>query len=643
MSVPFVWGSGGQQVDQRQIESRRALANALLMRSIDTSPVQHWTQGAARIAQAIAGMRQAQFADEDEKAGKQGLQASIAQMLGGEAAPTQVASLTSAQTPAAPRVAPDAATDVSAPRPAQPLANVQPMSTGGMQDNMKTAMGEFVQAFPEMQGRITSGYRDQQRNAAVGGASGSRHMQGDAIDFSVAGLPEARQQEIANWWRQRGAGGFGYYPHKGAMHVDFGAQRAWGPNYSRTSLGDTPQWFQSFAAMPANQQAAPVAPQAATPMAEKTLGAMVRNGLANQAAQAQASPPVQVAQAAGAAPQSSPAPAAAPQGGISQDRLRAAYNVLNSPFAGPADKAIAQTIIQKALTAETKDPLDARLKQLQVQQAEAQIGLTPLQRRQQEIAVQKGERELQGEGATPLTPEERTQIGVPEGQPAYKTRTGEIKFGPAGTKITNDLRQESAFGKATGEAIAKRFDEMATEGDAAAQNLDAINQLKALGTNIGTGGPAVIKAFLGKIGIKTEGISDIEAFNSLIDRLTPQQRVPGSGATSDFDAKMFKGALPTLINTPGGNAIIIDTMEKIVQNRMARGDIAIRAQLPKDDPDHLSQGQALREIRKLQVEAKKASDAVQNFGQPSRSTTPAPQNAPATSPANGGFRILKVE
>ena len=77
--------------------------------------------------------------------------------------------------------------------------------------------------------------------------------------------------------------------------------------------------------------------------------------------------------------------------------------------------------------------------------------------------------------------------------------------------------------------------------------------------------------------------------------------------------------------------------------RMARGDIAIRAQLPKDDPDHLSQGQALREIRKLQVEAKKASDAVQNFGQPSRSTTPAPQNAPATSPANGGFRILKVE
>ena len=640
MSVPFVWGSGGQQVDQRQIESRRALANALLMRSIDTSPVQHWTQGAARIAQAIAGMRQAQFADEDEKAGKQGLQASIAQMLGGEAAPTQVASLTSAQTPAAPRVAPDAATDVSAPRPAQPLANVQPMSTGGMQDNMKTAMGEFVQAFPEMQGRITSGYRDQQRNAAVGGASGSRHLLGDAIDFSVAGLPEARQQEIANWWRQRGAGGFGYYPHKGAMHVDFGAQRAWGPNYSRTSLGDTPQWFQSFAAMPANQQAAPVAPQAATPMAEKTLGAMVRNGLANQAAQAQASPPVQVAQAAGAAPQSSPAPAAAPQGGISQDRLRAAYNVLNSPFAGPADKAIAQTIIQKALTAETKDPLDARLKQLQVQQAEAQIGLTPLQRRQQEIAVQKGERELQGEGATPLTPEERQQYGITAEQPAYKTRDGQIKFGPAAsrTQVAIDQRQESEFGKETGKALAQRFNAMATEGDEAIQNQAMIDELRRLGGRINTGASAVLKDRLGQLGVKTEGVEEIQAFRALVARLTPQQRVPGSGATSDFDAKMFQDSLPALINQPGGNALILDTIDKLNSNKVARGDIALRVQAGELKPN-----EAVGELRKLQAEARALSDSVKERMKGQGNTTPAPQNAPATSPANGGFRILKVE
>ncbi|MEO0884667.1 MAG: D-Ala-D-Ala carboxypeptidase family metallohydrolase [Cyanobacteria bacterium J06648_10] len=36
--------------------------------------------------------------------------------------------------------------------------------------------------------RITSGYRDPETNRRVGGASSSRHMAGDAVDFSVEGL-----------------------------------------------------------------------------------------------------------------------------------------------------------------------------------------------------------------------------------------------------------------------------------------------------------------------------------------------------------------------------------------------------------------------------------------------------------------------
>ena len=587
----FTWGSGGQAVPSEEAMRRRArISEILLQNALSGQPAQHWSDGIAKGVNILAAGYFDKQNRDAEQTGKQGLQASIAQMLGGEAAPA-----------AAPQGG------------GNPLAGVQPMAMGSDLDRAANAITSIESGGRyDALGPVTkSGDR----------AFGRYQVMGENIPSwteQYVGRRMTPQEFLASQEAQDAVfrGEFGRLKQK---HGPEGAARA---------------WFAGEGGMN-NPNAKDILGTSVSDYSRKFTSAFAPGG--GQAPQ--------VAQASGATPQAPAAPVAAPQaqGGITQDRLRAAYNVMNSPFAGPADKAIAQTIIQRALTAETKDPLDARLKQLQVQQAEAQIGLTPLQRRQQEIAVQKGERELQGEGATPLTPEERTQIGVPEGQPAYKTRTGEIKFGPAGTKITNDLRQESAFGKATGEAIAKRFDEMATEGDAAAQNLDAINQLKALGTNIGTGGPAVIKAFLGKIGIKTEGISDIEAFNSLIDRLTPQQRVPGSGATSDFDAKMFKGALPTLINTPGGNAIIIDTMEKIVQNRMARGDIAIRAQLPKDDPDHLSQGQALREIRKLQVEAKKASDAVQNFGQPSRSTTPAPQNAPATSPANGGFRILKVE
>ena len=343
ISNSFVWGDDGKAITPEDARRRREVAMAMIQQGTAGRPIQHWTQGAANVAQALLGAYDMRQADNKENAAREASKASDAQFLGmigggGAAAP--------AMGGASPN----------------PLANVQPMSTGGMQDNMKTAMGEFVQAFPEMQGRITSGYRDPQRNAAVGGASGSRHLQGDAIDFSVAGLPEARQQEIANWWRQRGAGGFGYYPNKGAMHVDFGAQRAWGPNYSRTSLGDTPQWFQSFAAMPSNAQAAPAppaSPQATTPMAEKTLGAIVRNGRADQAAAAGAVPaaPAPVQQVAQANPQ----------------LLQAAMARMNDHYASAGSRAVAQALVQRIISQQSQDPRDSRLKDLSIAEKEAAL------------------------------------------------------------------------------------------------------------------------------------------------------------------------------------------------------------------------------------------------------------------------------
>jgi hypothetical protein len=278
--------------------------------------------------------------------------------------------------------------------------------------------------------------------------------------------------------------------------------------------------------------------------------------------------------------------------------------------------------------------------------------MAPLQRRQAELSVQEKERALGRVETESMTAPDGTvferEKGKPGAQwqqsiklpakpveattdqreleqinkersaanmPALRMDEWKIQKGRANAPAVNiDQKQETEFGKETGKALAKRFDEMATEGDAAAQNLDAVAQLRGLGDKISTGGGAVVKGMLGRMGIKTEGVSDIEAYGALIDRLTPQQRVPGSGATSDFDAKMFKGSLPNLMNTPDGNRFIVDTMEKIIQNRMARGDIAMRAQLPKDDEAYLSQSSALKEIRKLQAEARTFSDSVKEAG-----------------------------
>jgi muramidase (phage lysozyme) len=71
---------------------------------------------------------------------------------------------------------------------------------------------------------ITSGYRDPARNSAVGGATNSKHMTGEAVDIQFAGgmgiAPRAIQ--VAS---EAGAGGIGVYDSW--IHLDTGPKRTW--------------------------------------------------------------------------------------------------------------------------------------------------------------------------------------------------------------------------------------------------------------------------------------------------------------------------------------------------------------------------------------------------------------------------------
>lgn len=203
------------------------------------------------------------------------------------------------------------------------------------------------------------------------------------------------------------------------------------------------------------------------------------------------------------------------------------------------------------------------------------------------LETEKMRRELAGEGARPMTPEERAAYSVPEGQPAYMNSRGEPKFGPASTKITNSIGAvEGEYAKANGKAISERFSKIVDEGDAAQQEAGAIARLKELGGSIkNMGAGAALQARLAEYGVKVgENVSEIEAYNALIDKLTPQQRLAGSGATSDFDAKMFKNSLPGLIRTPQGNALIIETMEALNIYKRQRADIVSEAMALNEKP-----------------------------------------------------------
>ncbi len=67
--MSFIWGDGGEQVTQDAIARRRKVAEAMIAKGTDFSPVDHWTQGAARVAQALLGGWQNRKADEADKKG----------------------------------------------------------------------------------------------------------------------------------------------------------------------------------------------------------------------------------------------------------------------------------------------------------------------------------------------------------------------------------------------------------------------------------------------------------------------------------------------------------------------------------------------------------------------------------------------
>lgn len=247
--------------------------------------------------------------------------------------------------------------------------------------------------------------------------------------------------------------------------------------------------------------------------------------------------------------------------------------------------------LTRALAVARSDSAKAAIKgQLELEIADAKNRMDtggPLDREGKRLANEKLRREVEGEGARPMTPQEREAYSVPEGQPAYMNGKGEPKFGPASTKITNSIgATEGEYAKANGKAISERFGKIVEEGDAAQVEAGALAQLRALGgqiKNMGSG--AALQAKLAEYGIKVgENVSEIEAYSALIDKLTPQQRIAGAGATSDFDAKMFKSSLPGLIRTPQGNAIILDTLDALNAYKRQRADVVAEAMANNEKP-----------------------------------------------------------
>lgn len=95
---------------------------------------------------------------------------------------------------------------------------------------------------------VNSAHRSAAHNAAVGGARGSQHVQGNAMDLATRGMTDQQKADALNAAMVGGATGIGAYA-SGALHVDTRATPAtWGPmGYTGSNI---------FAGTPEQQAAA---------------------------------------------------------------------------------------------------------------------------------------------------------------------------------------------------------------------------------------------------------------------------------------------------------------------------------------------------------------------------------------------------
>lgn len=381
---------------------------------------------------------------------------------------------------------------------------------------------------------------------------------------------------------------------------------------------------QQMAALPPQQAPqAPAGPSAELLRQNDTMwgGALAPQGQA----------PQQVADASGYFP---PAPSmdrapvqpqAAPQ---NNNRLQMLSEVLSNPFVPDEQKRVAQFMFQQEMQQgqEMRQQQAARENWLfQQQYEEAAQARDPL-RQAQLIEAQAKVKALQNPDA--MLPDSVRALNIRAQQAGLVPGTEEYQqfmiSGGKGPLVTvNNGQNGSEFVKKSDEAAAKRFDDIVMAGQTAPQTMADMQQLLDLGAQIGTGKGAQVLAAIGPyadaLGIKIDGLNDIQAFEAITSRLAPQMRAVGSGSSSDRDVAMFLQSLPNLRNTQGGNEIIANTMKAVSQNKINAAEIARQAQrgdITWQDADRqISQLPNPYELfKQFQTEAQKATGGWSNVG-----------------------------
>jgi hypothetical protein len=143
------------------------------------------------------------------------------------------------------------------------------------------------------------------------------------------------------------------------------------------------------------------------------------------------------------------------------------------------------------------------------------------------------------------------------GATSINMNTGE----PGDSKLRGKLQEKEA-------ETWSQYQATAAQSGAIVQQLDVVDELAKFAPQ----GPITGRLAQAFPGFSSAG----DAFKSIVTRIAPSFRVPGSGAQSDIEYDGFLSSLPRMQNSPGGNAIISQTLRAKSAIEMERGSIVDR-------------------------------------------------------------------
>lgn len=255
------------------------------------------------------------------------------------------------------------------------------------------------------------------------------------------------------------------------------------------------------------------------------------------------------------------------------------YDLLTNDFASPEMKAVARSMIEQQMLA--NDPK----RQLEMRKLQQELDAP----RKRETSVVNG-RLVDNQTGQVIAEYPDAQKPTADRQNYeyyrdFEVKNGRTPLGPleweqaqrkAGAGTTNVTVGESdKFYENLDKKNAETFAALSETGMQARARIGQINRLEGLFNNMPQGIEGGFKKLAGDWGVAIgEGTSDIQAASALLEKMVPEQRAPGSGPMSDADIRMFRASLPRIINQPGGNELIFQTMRGIAEYEQQMGAIA---------------------------------------------------------------------